>query len=195
MPEASGIDVICMTQSDFTSGRLLIDHLAHTIVREGRPIMAHAPVGSGPDHEPAPVNWDDVDRKITNAAGAAAWITAIQTAGIIDASDDLQFARLAQDALALAFAYQGALGAHGCEYPVSGLGARHLSILADLIRKHRIIGTHDLAPGERHRYRSEYGGPAGHADRHPPIDRRLIADEIPDAVAQLRAMTAHARDI
>ena len=66
--------------------------------------------------------------------------------------------------------------------------------LADLLRENQIIGANELAPGENHRYLTEFGGAAVYAHEHPPLDRRLIANEIPQAVDQMRAMVDAARE-
>ena len=186
LPKASGIDVVCMTESEFAKGRVLRNHMANIITKEGYPIMPDERVGYGADYEDERIDWDDVDKKITDAAGAATWISAIRDAGIIDMGDDLQFGRVAQNALE--FAYKAVLGAHGCAYPVSGRDGHNLRILTDLLRENQIIGANELAPGENHRYLTEFGGAAVYAHEHPPLDRRLIANEIPQAVDQLRAM-------
>ena len=192
MPEASGIDIVCMTESEFTKGRVFRNHMANTIIKEGHPIMPDERVGYGTEYEDERIDWDDVDKKITDATGAATWINAIQAAGIIDVGDDLQFGRVAQNALE--FAYEAVLGAHGCEYPTSGRDGHNLRILTDLLRENQIIGVNELAPGENHRYLTEFGGAAVCADEHPPLDRRLIADEIPEAVLQLRNMVDSTRE-
>ncbi|MDE2787402.1 MAG: nucleotidyltransferase domain-containing protein [Chloroflexota bacterium] len=191
MPEASGIDVICMTKSEFNRGRVLRNHMANTIAKEGYPTMPDEGVGYGTDYADERIDWDDVDKKIIDATGAATWINAIRDAGIIDVGDDLQLGRVAQNALE--FAYKAVLGAHGCAYPVSGRDGHNLRILTDLLRENQIIGADELAPGENHRYLTEFGGGAVYAREHPPLDRRLIAREIPQAVAQLRTMVDDTR--
>ncbi len=192
LPKASGIDVVCMTESEFTRGRVLRNHMANTITKEGYSIMPDGRVGYGADHEDERADWDDVNKKITDAAGAAAWLSAIRDAGIIDTGDDLQFGRVAQNALE--FACKAVLGAHGCAYPVSGRDGHNLRILTDLLRENQIIGVNELAPGESHCYLTEFGGAAVYAHERPPLDRRLIANEIPQAVDQLRAMVDDARE-
>ena len=166
--------------------------MANIITKEGCPTMPDERVGYGTDYEDERIDWDDVDKKITDATGAATWITAIQDAGIIDVGDDLQFGRVAQNALE--FAYKAVLGAHGCEYPVSGRDGHNLRILTDLLRENQIIGRNELAPGENHRYLTEFGGAAVYAHEHPLMDRRLIANDIPQAVDQLRAMVDATRE-
>jgi hypothetical protein len=186
MPEASGIDIVYMTESEFTKGRGLRNHMANTVTKEGCPTMPDERLGNGADHEGVRIDWDDVHKKITDASGAATWIDAIRDAAIIDVGDDLQFGRVAQNALE--FAYKAVLAAHGCEYPVSGRDGHNLRILTDLFRENRIIGANELAPGENHRYLTEFGGAAVYAHEHPPLERLLIANEIPQAVDRLRAM-------
>lgn len=88
MPEASGIDIICMTESEFTKGRVFRNHMASAIIKEGHPIMPDERVGCGTGYEDERIDWDDVDKKLTDATGAATWINAIQSAGIIDVGDD-----------------------------------------------------------------------------------------------------------
>ncbi len=192
LPEASGIDVVCMTESEFAKGRVLRNHMANIVTKEGYPIMPDQRVGAGADYEDERIDWDDVDKKIADATGAATWISAIRDAGIIDMGDDLQFGRVAQNALE--FAYKGVLAAHGRTYPVGGRDGHNLRILTDLLRENQILGANELVPGENHRYLTEFGGAAVYAREHPPLDRRLIASEIPQAVDLLRAMVDAARD-
>ena len=128
--------------------------------------------------------------QINDATGAANWIEAIPSR-ILDAGDDKQFGRVAQNALE--FAYKAVIAAHGHEYPTSGRDGHNLRILTELFREHEIIGRDEEAPGENHRSLTEFGGAAVYAHEHPPLDRRLIAEDIPDAVAQMREMVENAR--
>ena len=74
LPKASGIDVVCMTKSEFIRGRVFRNHMANIITKEGYPIMPDERVGYGADYEDERIDWDDVDKKMTDAAGAATWI-------------------------------------------------------------------------------------------------------------------------
>ena len=186
LPQASGIDVICMAQPDFISRIHLRNNLANIIAKEGRPVMPGENLDQTADSDHERIDWDDVEQKISDAAGAANWIQAILDAGIIDAGDDKQFGRVAQNALE--FAYKAVLGAYGCEYPTGGRDGHNLRILADLLRENQIIPLTEEAPGENHLYLTEFGGAALYAHEHPPLDRRIIAAEIPAAVAALRKM-------
>ena len=184
MPRASGIDIIFMTEADFLKKRRLRNNLANTVVKEGCPAMANENLGYRADHGDEEVDWQDVEQKLNDAKGAADWIEAIRESGILDAGDDKQFGRVAQNALE--FAYKAAIAAHGHDYPTSGRDGHNLTILAQLVRTHGIVDRDQEVPGENHRYLSEFGGAAVYAHEHPPLNRGLIAEEIPSAVAQLR---------
>ena len=188
MPEASGIDIICMSEPDFLSRVHLRNNLANNIAKEGCLVIPDENLNYRTEYEDEEVDWEDVEQKINDATGAANWIEAIKQAGILDAGDDKQFGRIAQNALE--FAYKAVIAAHGHEYPTSG---PNLRTLTELFREHEIIGRDEEAPGENHRSLTEFGGAAVYAHEHPLLDRRLIAEDIPDAVAQLREMVESAR--
>ena len=188
IPEASGIDIICMSETDFLSRTHLRNNMANTINKEGHPVMSDEGLEHPVEYEDEEVDWEDVEQKINDATGAADWIDAIQKAGILDAGDDKQFGRVAQNALE--FAYKAVIAAHGYEYPTSGRDGHNLTILTQLLRDHEIIRRDEEVPGEDHRYLSEFGEAAVYAHEHPPLNSRLIAEEIPDAVIRLRDMVS-----
>ena len=190
MPEASGIDVICLSETDFLSRSRRRNNMANTIIKEGHPVMSDENLSYRLESEDEEVDWADVEQKINDATGAANWIEAIQQAGILDAGDDKQFGRVAQNALE--FAYKAVIAAHGYEYPTSGRDGHNLTILTQLLRDHEIISSDEEAPGESHRYLSEFGGAAVYAHEHPPLNRGRIAEDIPDAVARLKGMALKA---
>ena len=133
-------------------------------------------------------DWQDVERHIANATGAAAWIKGMEQADVLHIGDDRQFGIISQNALE--FAYKAVIEAHGHEYPTSEPDGHDLTILTQLIRNHGIVCPSEDIPGENHRRLSAVGGEAVHADEHPPLDRRLIAEDIPDAIARLRDMVS-----
>ena len=186
MPEASGIDIICLSEADFLSRSHLRNNMANTIIKEGQPVMSGEHLGYRLDHGDEEVDWTDVDQKMNDAVGAANWIEAIRQAGIMDAGDDKQFGRVAQNALE--FAYKAVIAAHGHEYPTSGRDGHNLTILTQLLRDREIVGQGKEVPGENHRYLTEFGVAAVYAHEHPPLNRGLIAEDIPDAVSRLRTM-------
>ena len=191
MPEASGIDVICMSEPEFLSRMHLRNNMANNIAKEGCPVTPDERFNYGTEHEGEEVDWEDVEQKINDATGAASWIEAMLEAGILDAGDNKQFGRVAQNALE--FAYKAVIGAHGHEYPDTGRDGHNLRILTDLFREHGIIRSGEEAPGENHHCLTEFGRAAVYAHEHPHLDRRRIAEDIPEAVARLRDMAESAR--
>ena len=134
LPEASGIDVICMTGAQFRSQRNLKNNLANSIAKQGANVVPDENLEYGLQDEEENIDWDDVETKLPNdAMGAARWLEAIAAAGILAAGDDKQIGRIAQNALKNA--YKAALGAHGLEYPTSGRDGHNLRILTGLLRE------------------------------------------------------------
>ena len=113
LPEASGIDVICMTAREFDTRRHLRNNLANSIAKQGSPIMPQTPEQAEPPEES--IDWDDVNGKMKDATGAANGLVAIAGAGILANVSDKQIGRMALDALQ--DAYKSVLGAHGLRIP------------------------------------------------------------------------------
>ena len=65
MPEASGIDIICMSESEFLKRIRLRNNMANTIAKEGRPIILCEDVGYGANYYDEEVDWNDVEQKTT----------------------------------------------------------------------------------------------------------------------------------
>ena len=72
--------------------------------------------------------------------------------------------------------------------PSAAATGHNLRLLTDLLWENEIIGANELAPGENHHCLTEFVGAAVYAHEHPALGRRLIANEVPQAVDQLRAM-------
>ena len=191
LPEASGIDVICMTRSQFKSHRNLKNNLANSIAKQGATVVPDENLEYGLQNEEENIDWADVESKLNDAVGAARWLEAIAAAGILAAGDDKQIGRIAQNALENA--YKAALGAYGSEYPTGGRDGHNLRILANLLREIRQFPEEEAIPGEQHRYLTEFGGAAVYAHEHQPLDRERIAREIPEAVARLSEMVEAAK--
>ena len=187
LPEASGIDVICMTAREFDTRRHLRNNLANSIAKQGAPILPQ----QNPGMPEESIDWDDVDGKINDAVNAANDLTALAQSGIISAFSDKQLGRIAQNALENA--YKAVLGAHGFEYPTSGGSGHNLRIITGLIRQHRIIPDDAPMPGENHRYLTEFGGAALYSHEHLPLDKAAIARDVPQAVAALLALVESAK--
>ena len=191
LPEASGIDVICMTGAQFKSQRKLKNNLANSIARQGANVVPDEDLEYSLQDGEENIDWDDVETKLNDAMGAARWLEAIAAAGILAAGDDKQMGRIAQNALENA--YKAALGAHGLEYPTSGRDGHNLRILTGLLREGLKIPGEEEVPGEQHRYLSEFGGAAIYAHEHQPLDRERLAREVPEAVARLKDMVEAAK--
>ena len=189
LPEASGIDVICMTVDEFAGRRHLRNNLANSIAKQGAPILPQSQEQAEPPEES--IDWDDVDGKINDAVNAANDLTALAQSGIISTFSDKQLGRIAQNALENA--YKAVLGAHGFEYPTSGGSGHNLRIITERIRQHQIIPEGAPMPGEEHRYLTEFGGAALYSHEHLPLDKESIARDVPQAVATLRDLVERAK--
>ena len=88
--------------------------------------------------------------------------------------------------------YKAVLGAHGFEYPTSGRSGHYLTILVDLVRRNLEIPSDIPLPGEEHCYLTEFGGAMIYSHEHRSLDKERIAQDIPGAVAALRAMADQA---
>ena len=182
LPEASGIDVICMTTSEFASRRHLRNNLANSIAKQGAQIIPGEPA----DMPEESIDWDDVNGKLKDAAGAAEGLSAIAGAGILDALPDKQLGHMAQNALENA--YKAVIAAHGFEYPTGGRDGHNLRILIQHIRQYRLLPPNAPVPGEEYSYLTEFSGAALYAHEHLPLDKPAIARDVPAAVAALQAM-------
>ena len=187
LPEASGIDVICMTAKEFDTRRHLRNNLANSIAKQGASILPQ----ENTEIPEESIDWDDVNGKMKDATGAADGLVAIANAGILGVMSDKQAGRMALDALQ--DAYKAVLGAHGYEYPTSGRDGHNLRIITGLIRQHRIIPDDAPMPGEEHRYLTEFGGAALYSHEHLPLDKAGIAHDVPQAVAALRELVEGAK--
>ena len=187
LPEASGIDVICMTAGEFDSRRHLRNNLANSIAKQGAPILPQ----ENTEIPEESIDWDDVNGKMNDAVNAANDLTAVAQSGIISTFSDKQLGRIAQNALENA--YKAVLGAYGFEYPTSGGNGHNLRIITGLIRQRRIIPDDAPMPGEEHRYLTEFGGAALYSHEHLPLDKAAIARDVPQAVAALQALVEQAK--
>ena len=183
LPEASGIDVICMTAQEFAGRR----HLRNNLAKQGSPIMPGEPA----EMPEEAIDWDDVNGKLKDATGAADGLAAMAGAGIIATASDKQIGRMAHDALQ--DAYKAVLGAYGFEYPTGGANGHNLRAITELIRQHRILPSDAPVPGENHRYLTDFSGAALYRHDHPPLDKNAIARDVPQAVTALRTLVNQAK--
>ena len=187
LPEASGIDVICMTAREFDTRRHLRNNLANSIAKQGASILPQ----ENTEIPEESIDWDDVNGKMNDAVNAANDLTAVAQSGIISTFSDKQLGRIAQNALENA--YKAVLGAYGFEYPTSGGSGHNLRIITERIRQRRIIPDDAPMPGEEHRYLTEFGGAALYSHEHLPLDKAGIAHDVPQAVAALRELVEGAK--
>ena len=182
LPEASGIDVICMTPQEFNSRRHLRNNLANSIAKQGAQIIPGEPYAM-PEES---IDWDDVNGKIQDAVDAAGLLKDVAEAGILTNAPDKQIGHMAQNALENA--YKALIAAHGYEYPTSGRDGHNLRILIRRIRQCRILPPDAPVPGDDYLYLTEFSGAALYAHEHLPLDKPAIARDVPQAVAALQAM-------
>ncbi len=187
LPEASGIDVICMTADEFAGRRHLRNNLANSIAKQGAPILPQ----ENTELPEESIDWDDVEGKMKDATGAADLLETMANAGILANADDKQIGRMGQNALENA--YKAVLGAHGFEYPTSGRDGHNLRIITELIKRHGILPPDAPVPGENHRYLTEFGGAALYSHEHLPLDKESIARDVPDAVGFLRTLVENVK--
>ena len=187
LPEASGIDVICMTPQEFYGRRHLRNNLANSIAKQGAQIIPGEPYAMPAES----IDWEDIDARIKDATDAANGLTAIAAAGILDTMADKLLGHMAQNALENA--YKALIAVHGFEYPTGGRDGHNLRILIQRIRQYGILPPDTPVPGEEHRYLTEFAGAALYAHEHLPLDKPAIAHDVPQAVAILRDMVERAK--
>ena len=191
LPEASGIDVICMTPAQFHVRRKLKNNLANCIAKQGATVVPDERLEQGMGEEAEQIDWEDVATRINDATDFAKSLETMAAAGILDSIADKVLGHTAQSALENA--YKALLAAWGRDYPTGGRDGHNLRILTQLIREASQTPESQEAPGENHRYLTEFAGAAIYAHEHQPLDKERIAREIPEAVAKVRAMVEAAR--
>ncbi len=184
LPEAGKTDVICATLEKFLSGRPLKNNLANHVAREGVPIMPPEQTGYASDYGEEAIDWNNVRTRAKDATDHA---NAIQNNVDVDRIAEKVLGHIAQQALE--HGYKALLAANGHEYPVSWRG-HDLDGLAALVRERLGLAADFPMPGEEYAYLSEFAGGAVYADDLPPLNRRSIHRDIPDAVARLMQLIA-----
>jgi predicted nucleotidyltransferase len=190
LPQASGIDVLCMTEAEFMRDRRLRNHLANSIAKQGFQIMPEERLDRPSDSPEEWTNWQDVRDRLNDATDAAEDLQLWRNSGLVAQMSDKGVGRAGQTALENV--YKAMLGAHGFEYPVSGRDGHNLRILVDRIRRDLDWPSDQPVPGEEHQYLSEFGGAGLYASEHPALDKMGIATDIPQAVEQLKNVVQRA---
>ena len=186
LPEASGIDVICMTSAQFDLRRKLRNNLANCIAKQGAAVVPDDQLGYGMGDDAEEIDWEDVESRMRDATDFAKSLETMAAAGILGSIAEKVLGHTAQNALENA--YKALLGAWGCAYPTSGRDGHNLRILAQLIREASQAPDTYEVPGEAHRYLTEFAGAAIYAHEHLPLNKELIAREIPEAIAKISEM-------
>ena len=185
LPEASGIDVLCMTLEEFGKHAKLRNNLANSIAREGTAVAGER-TEYRYDHGDEDIDWQDVEDRLHDAASAAADLEFFLETGQVERVSDKSSGRMAQNAMENA--YKSLLGSHGLDYPTTGRDGHNLRLLVERIREDLVWPADQEVPGEQHEYLTVFGGAALYAHEHAPLDKERIAREVPDAIREIRAM-------
>ena len=186
LPQASGIDVLCMTEADFRRDSRLKNHLANSIAKQGLVIMPDEHRGPAQGEFEEQTDWQDVRQRLSDANDAAGDLKLWADSGLADRMSDKGVGRAGQTALENV--YKAVLGSHGFDYPAGGRDGHNLRLLVDRVRRDLNWPQAEPIPGEEHQYLTEFGGAALYAHEHPALDRARIAADIPQAVATLTAL-------
>ena len=127
LPEASGIDVLCITLEEFLKNAMLRNNMANTIAREGKAVAEGTEYRF--DYSDEDIDWQDVEVRIRDAVGYAGSLEVNLEAGSIEMMFDKSVGRDGQ--AALENAYKSLLGASGFSYPTSGRDGHNLRILVE----------------------------------------------------------------
>ena len=182
MPQASGIDILCMTETEFLRDSHFRNNLANSIAKHGCPIMPDERL----DHHDPPeerTNWQDVRHRLQDSNDAAGDLQLALEAGYVTRMSDKGVGRAGQTALENI--YEALLGAHGFSYPTTGRDGHNLRLLVEQIRRDLRWPQDQPVPGEQHQYLTEFGGSALYAREHPALDKERIAIDIAEAVGEL----------
>lgn len=178
-PNAPSTDVSFLTVAELLAGRVKKNTLANSIAKEGKSIMD----GGSAEHDIAdqeePVNWDDVNARVTSALEA---VTDLEVLAADNRSSDRMIGYAAQQALE--HAYKALIAAHGEAYPTGGRDGHNLRILIGRIRE--VLGQDFQVPGTNWQTLTAYAGSGRYVDDQPPLgDRQRLHAEISAAVTDI----------
>ena len=172
-------DVSFLTVAELSAGRVKKNTLANSIAREGKSIMDGSAAGHDTGNQEEPVNWDDVDARVTSALEA---VTDLEVLAADDRSSDRMIGYAAQQALE--HAYKALIAAHGETYPTGGRDGHNLRILANRVQE--VMGQDFLVPGLGWQTLTAYAGAGRYQDDQPSLgDRPRMSREISSAVADI----------
>ena len=184
MPQASGIDVLCMTETEFLRASRFRNNLANSIAKHGCPAMPDEPIRRPDPHEER-TDWQDVRDRLQDATDAAGDLQLALEAGYVARMSDKGVGRAGQTALENI--YKALLGSHGFSYPTTGRDGHNLRLLIQQIRRDLGWPLDQPVPGEQHQYLTEFGGSALYVHEHPALDKGRIATDVAETVGELAA--------
>lgn len=178
-PDSPSTDMSFLTVAELLAGRVKKNTLANSIAKEGKPIME----GGADEHDTGdqeePVNWDDVDARVTSAQEA---VTDLGVLASDDRSSDRMIGYVAQQALE--HAYKALIAAHGETYPTGGRDGHNLRILAGRVQE--VMGRGFPVPGRSWQSLTAYAGVGRYQDDQPSLgDRQRMSREISAAVTDI----------
>lgn len=178
-PDAPSTDVSFLTVAELRAGRVKKNTLANSIAKEGRPIMDGSSAGHDIGNQEEPVNWDDVDARVTSALEAVAGMEVLVES---DRSPERLIGYAAQQALE--HVYKALIAAHGESYPTGGRDGHNLRILVNRVQE--VMGQDFQVPGAPWQTLTAYAGVGRYQDDQPALgDRQSMSREISAAVADI----------
>ena len=175
-PDAPATDVSFLTVAELMAGRVKKNTLANSIAKEGKPIMDGSSAGYDTGNQEEPVNWDDVDARVTSALEA---VTDLEVLAADDRSSDRMIGYAVQQALE--HACKALIAAHGESYPTGGRDGHNLRILTNRVQE--VMGQDFQVPGTNWQTLTAYAGSGRYVDDQPPLgDRQRMSRQISAAV-------------
>jgi HEPN domain-containing protein len=178
-PDSPGADLSFLTVAELLEGRIKKNTLANSIAKEGKPIMEGSMAVGDTGFDEEPVNWDDVDARVTSALEAVAGMEVLVDSA---RSPERLIGYAAQQALE--HAYKALIAAHGETYPTGARDGHNLRILIRHVQE--VMGPDFTVPGADWQTLTAYAGVGRYQDDQPHLgDRQSLSREISAAVADI----------
>ena len=132
------------------------------------------------------IDWQDVPDRLNDAGNAARELELALQNGLSQQMSDTGVGWSGQTGLENA--YQAILGSHGAEYSTRGSDRHNPCILVKHFRRELNWPPDREAHGEKHQYLTKFGGSALCTHEHPPLDKTLIATDVPQSIRELEAL-------
>ena len=178
-PDSPKTDLSFLTVDELLNGRVKKNTLANSIAKEGKPIMEGSMAVGDTGFDEEPVNWDDVDARVTSALEAVAGMEVLVDSA---RSPERLIGYAAQQALE--HAYKALIAAHGETYPTGARDGHNLRIL--IRRVQEVMGPDFTVPGADWQTLTAYAGVGRYQDDQPHLgDRQSLSREISAAVTDI----------